>query len=737
MKISILCVITLLSVQTVLWGSNIDSLIQATNTVTDKEQLFNLYLQLTDVLKYNNDKRYVEYLNKALTLSEDLSEKYKSEARGLQAQHLLSTGERDQAVQMATEIMDKSTDPQSLLFAHMVISDYLRMSENMDSAFYHHKIMANLAEANDLKQYKSRCYRYMAIQNTMRSNYAAADSFFHLSLDAARDVHAQEDVEIVLYNLGIVSYKAGLFEKANAYFLEGYQEAKKSGNASNLVGCIGQIARYSYTNSDTTQAFKYWEEGDAIIQKEKLNDVGVSDLYNVFAKSLITSGRLDHAFSISQKLIAIGESTSSKVKSAAGLALQAHIYALKNEVGKSKILIDQLLPQLDVISKDYWGLNVLDPLLDALILNGNFKDAERVFNRYKILRQQFNSSSVDEEFLEKKYKIQKGLGNYSLALEAYEDYAKIKDSIRIAISSKTLMEAQTKFESNEKELNNQALMVKNKVISANNKLMTLGLGLLIAMLIVMGFLYANNVRAKGIITSQNHELSELNNTKNRLFAIISHDLRNEVSAFQNLNNIFGYHLKAGNYDRLESLTQQVDKSAVTVNALMDNLLKWSSSQLKGIELHPESLSVSQNTKSIIQLFEQYAETKQIRITHHIDDDLQVQADADSFQFILRNIISNALKYTPAGGNIEISSSESSEGIAIRIRDTGGGISVEKLNTIWEIDKKSSNPGTLGERGAGIGLSLVKDFVQRNNGQIHIESTEGMGTLVTVLLPKAA
>ena len=231
-------------------------------------------------------------------------------------------------------------------------------------------------------------------------------------------------------------------------------------------------------------------------------------------------------------------------------------------------------------------------------------------------------------------------------------------------------------------------------------------------------------------------MDRLNATKDRLFAIISHDLRGAVSAFQNIGQIISFHLKKGNYERLGLVASQVDKSANNLNNLLDNLLQWSVSQIEGVELNPTKLYISRSVDDIVELFEENAAAKGIQLKSFIDVDLQAIADENSLHLVLRNLVSNAIKFTSEGDKIEIHAKENDNFVELNISDTGTGIPEEKMARIFHIDSKTSSKGTSGERGTGLGLALCKEFVERNGGSIELQSTFGEGTVCRFRLPKA-
>ncbi|MBI1228024.1 MAG: hypothetical protein GC192_22520 [Bacteroidetes bacterium] len=304
-----------------------------------------------------------------------------------------------------------------------------------------------------------------------------------------------------------------------------------------------------------------------------------------------------------------------------------------------------------------------------------------------------------------------------------------------AADKTTIIEdVRTQYETEKKEQENAVLKAKNDLISQQKNRLLIAAAVLGLLLAGLAWLYFQMRQAKAKIAEQATQLGQLNATKDRLFAIISHDLRSEISAFTSLGKIFSFHLGKGNLDRLQDLTTQVNRSASNLSTLLDNLLHWSVSQLEGISLHPQPLDLRQQADEIVQLFEQDAQSKGIVLKNEIAPDLKAMADENSLQLILRNLVSNALKFTPEGGTVRLSAGAGGSQVHINVADTGLGMTPEKAASVFELDRKGSSKGTAGERGTGLGLALCKEFVERNGGIISIDSAEGKGTVCRFTLP---
>ena len=169
---------------------------------------------------------------------------------------------------------------------------------------------------------------------------------------------------------------------------------------------------------------------------------------------------------------------------------------------------------------------------------------------------------------------------------------------------------------------------------------------------------------------------------------------------------------------------------------MDNLLNWALTQRDVLPYHPKPVNIQEATEEIFTLFEQIANEKGIRLQLNIEEAIHAYSDPNAITTIIRNLVDNAIKYTPEGGKIVVNSSIEGNKVAIIVKDTGQGITAEKLATIFELQQNKSTKGTAGESGAGLGLSLVKDLVDLNKGTINIQSQPQQGTTFEIYLPAA-
>jgi two-component system, sensor histidine kinase and response regulator len=239
------------------------------------------------------------------------------------------------------------------------------------------------------------------------------------------------------------------------------------------------------------------------------------------------------------------------------------------------------------------------------------------------------------------------------------------------------------------------------------------------------------------LESQAQKLKELNKTKDKFFSIIAHDLRSPFNAIKGFSVLMDEKIMEGDYKDITNYSRIIQKSSQQALDLLTNLMKWAMSQTGSLEFNPKTIYLSDLVKDTLELFEEEAAHKSVSISHQIADHIQVHADRDIISTILRNLISNALKFSHAGGEIHIGCETQAEYTHLFVQDAGIGMSPDMLSKLFRIDENTGRRGTAGEPPTGLGLILCKELIKRHSGKLLIESTENSGTIVTCLFPKAS
>ena len=235
------------------------------------------------------------------------------------------------------------------------------------------------------------------------------------------------------------------------------------------------------------------------------------------------------------------------------------------------------------------------------------------------------------------------------------------------------------------------------------------------------------------LKEQRVELQKLNNLKDRLFSIIAHDLRGPLHNLQEVLSLVNANLLSD--EEKESLMQDLSRSVDQSVGLMENLLSWASSQQKGETIKKESFNLSDLLHEVLTSIKALLEKKSLKIVLDLDQKLIAMADREMIKIVLRNLISNAIKFSNEATTISISAKSGEKGLEIAISDQGIGMSAEELKKLFSLDLRSRR-GTSNEEGSGLGLMLCKDFIEKNKGKLSVKSKEGRGSTFSFILPKA-
>jgi PAS domain S-box-containing protein len=236
------------------------------------------------------------------------------------------------------------------------------------------------------------------------------------------------------------------------------------------------------------------------------------------------------------------------------------------------------------------------------------------------------------------------------------------------------------------------------------------------------------------IKQKNDELQKLNATKDKFFSIIAHDLKSPFNAILGFSDLLINQIKEKDYEGIDEYAKIIEQSSQRAMDLLMNLLEWSRAQTGRLEFNPENFELVDLIVENKVLFDFIAGQKSITIQNVLPHNLVVFADKAMISTVLRNLISNAIKFTRQGGKITISIEKKENEILVSVSDNGVGISVARVEKLFRIDESDSTKGTNNESGTGLGLILCKEFVEKHHGTIWVESTVGSGSTFSFTLP---
>ncbi len=342
----------------------------------------------------------------------------------------------------------------------------------------------------------------------------------------------------------------------------------------------------------------------------------------------------------------------------------------------------------------------------------------------------------------------KALGQYKEALDYQDLHLAMNEFIQNEKDEHQLLEIQNRYVIDKTETQIAGLEkqreIKELELSKEKRyssflFILISFGLVVGMLVLYGYFIKRRSNmvlkvANKKVSDQNTELNELNATKDKFFSIISHDLKGPLNSLSSFSNLLINYTESLSPEEIKALATDLDKSIKNLFSLLENLLEWSRSQTGKIEFQPENFDLAELLEENKTLLEVQAGNKNIQLTNTNQEPIEIHANKNSINTVIRNLISNSIKFTPEGGSITLSSTIKPGSVQVSVKDTGVGMSKEVIEKLFRIDTKHSTKGTAEEKGTGLGLILCKDFVEKNGGTIWVESELEKGSTFSFSLP---
>ncbi|MFA8341623.1 MAG: ATP-binding protein [Rhodothermaceae bacterium] len=232
-----------------------------------------------------------------------------------------------------------------------------------------------------------------------------------------------------------------------------------------------------------------------------------------------------------------------------------------------------------------------------------------------------------------------------------------------------------------------------------------------------------------------NELKQLSATKDKFFSIIAHDLKNPLMALTGYSEILDEELETLTQEDVKQFAGSIKKLSKNLTGLIENLLSWAGVQANKILFEPESIKIKPIVENIIALCQPSVEQKEITIVNNVDAELYLICDWNMINTVIRNIVSNAIKFTKKNGTITISNFDEKNFNCISIKDNGVGMKENEISQLFKIEKHFTKQGTNKEKGTGLGLLLCKEFIDKHNGKIEVKSELEKGSEFIIKLPE--
>lgn len=321
------------------------------------------------------------------------------------------------------------------------------------------------------------------------------------------------------------------------------------------------------------------------------------------------------------------------------------------------------------------------------------------------------------------------VADYRQAYKLNQSYEQLNESMFNETSRRQIEELQTEYDT-QKKINENILLKQDLDQKQAQSWILIGLGGVLALVVALlwSYLYLRNKALK--------KEQALNQFKDKMFSLLGHELRGPMASFGHIGGMINHYVKQNNQEELLSLAQEVSQATTHVNSMLDNLLNWATNQLGSggnFAVRPQHIS-SQTLADLLAGLGPLAKQKGITVTYEIQPNIQLKSDINLLTIIIRNLMSNAIKFSPAGGSITFVAIKANEVVTFIVSDSGHGMTSDELAALLKGNRFESRAGTHGEPGIGLGMQVVVSFVGRLGGKISGNSVVGKGTKMQIEIP---
>lgn len=587
-----------------------------------------------------------------------------------------------EALNLAVKLNDKAKEAEINNFIGVI---HRNIGNYPQSLLFYNKALEIAKAINDSVQ---MAYSYNNIGGAYRleQNYTLALTNMFKAIEIFEKLEMVEGIAFCTINIGIVYRFQGNYDKALDYFNRTIEIRENIGDIFGLAIAINQVIEVLYDKKEYNLALERYN--DLLELYEELDDTkGIAAVYG-----------------------GIG-----------GIKYRTGDYPAAKEYREKALKLNEEIQNTETVL-----LNLHELSLIYLKLGENEKSQNALARAYDICKTR--KTSVLAEHYNYKSSWYELSGRLDSALYYYKKYTHLKDSLAALenIQSIALMESVHQVDRAFQE--NKILQNENRLKDEQTKFLLILSIILTAFISFILYKFFQNRKL-------NKQLKELNATKDKFFSIIGHDLKNPF------NNLLGYtQLLADDYETMteEERKQSVinlNQSSKKLVILIDNLLQWARTNIGALKYSPKSINLFLFINNLISNHNESIVNKDLDVKIKIDPEMDILIDEDYLNLVTRNLLSNAIKFSNRNGRIDFIAEDKIDEVVVHIKDNGVGIEEDKLKKILDFGGDVSTPGTLNERGTGLGLILVNDLIRKWGGKISVHSKVGKGSTFSFTIPK--
>ena len=618
---------------------------------------------------------------------------------------------------------------------------------------YHHKSLEISESIKDTLSWGETANN-IALNHWRLGEYPEAEKYFRIYLDLSRKLRHLPGIADALNNLGVLKWNWGKYYDALVMYMEALKTRQQIRDTSNSVVTMNNISLIYQKLGDSLKAYEYLTRSLKLAEKTQ-HKFSLAYTHENLGNYYLLKGNYDKAY----------DHFTEALNSYTDINFRAGITDINNALGNlyfSQEDYNKALPyfrtayERSSLAKDKKAMIAsLNNLGKVFIHLKMYDDAENSLTKANLLAKE--AGIID--YLKDTYKYLAELyelkGMTERAYPYLKAFTEVNDSLFSIETSTMINQIKEQYDTESKEREN--VLLRNKSVYQGSELEVKNYVLIfsgfvfvffIVLAIVLSAFYRGKKRAKEEVERLNENLKEanirlkesenelmaLNKAKAKFFSIIAHDLKNPFHVMMGFSEILYEGYEDFSDTEKRDMIKGINETSENAQKLLSNLLEWARFQTGKLVIKKEKTDISALILKEAASFTQTAKLKNVTLSHRLSPNSEIVVDREMVSTVIRNLVANALKFTPENGSVEISARSDNEWCYISVRDTGIGMQEQTVKNLFSLGDVKSLPGTAGEKGTGLGLILSREFIEEHGGRLKVESTYGAGSTFIIMLP---
>jgi len=602
------------------------------------------------------------------------------------------------------------------------------------------------AESANIRKLKVKAYENLGGLHSIGGDYSTALRYDNLALQGSMESRDSSNLSMNYNNVASDYYDLGEYDEAYFYFTQAFRLARAIDDSLRMAIALHNVGRVFKELGQYDRALAHLELSMAM--SKNIGDAdGIPYSLDEIADVMIRKGEYDSALTILKRSVKMARKQNLLVLEPKTLINLATVHLHSDEYESALAYYDTTYRLHERTGNEFGIAEVELGRGLVYIEQGKYDLAMQSIERSLALAKQSNARTLEIKgyyTLSGLFELEK---DYKNSLLYFKQFKQLEDSLFSHDMQEKLLRDQIRFETEDKDSEiaalNQERSLKDDTIKKQEFVRNILVVVMALSAILLATVYRSGQRRRQINTlllrhqqemeTRSEELERLNQVKDKFFSIISHDLRSPINALAGLLDL----LDKGAV-RPEELSKHIHELKSRFNhtrTLLNNLLDWTLLQMDKLNLQPSRMDLHKMVEENIQLLGSIP-NKQIKMHNQVAPNTLAYADSNTVNLVLRNLMTNAIKFTNDGGDVVISAEPRGPEWLITVQDNGVGMNDDVLKILFDKTAPYTTRGTANEKGTGLGLILCKEFVEKNGGKIFVESQQGKGSKFSFTLPKA-